>query len=383
MARLIGTDQDDTLHGGVRRDTIKGLDGNDLLIDDGSPNDIANPGVMEGGAGDDTITAASGVNLLEGGKGNDLVTGGSGHDDIFGDKGRDRLEGGGADDFILGGAGNDRIFGGDDIDYLYGDDGDDEVDGGLGADYLEGGLGDDKLDGGDGDDTIFGDPNFRFGVIQSETLRGGLGDDAIYAAVSDGVSKVYGEDGADTVQAGFNDVVFGGAGDDLVQVFGDGSLVEGGRGNDVLATTGASSLYGGAGDDTLIAGNAADVFAGKLFASGEVSAGGTSLDGDPLYEAMFGGPGANVYVVGSETIFSQGTMRIMRVGLTALDPEDVINIRVVNPSHTLEQSQISASYDSVDGVTTVGIDIDNNGTPDGFILIEGNWEGITIDRFVT
>jgi 3',5'-cyclic AMP phosphodiesterase CpdA len=96
--------------------------------------------VVDGGAGDDAITAYDAVTLIaDGGTGDDLVAGA---------RGDDTLRGGDGDDELLGNAGNDRLEGGD---------GDDELKGGAGEDTLVGGAGDDELTGGAGRDRfVFG-----------------------------------------------------------------------------------------------------------------------------------------------------------------------------------------------------------------------------------
>ncbi|MEQ8602544.1 MAG: FecR domain-containing protein [Marivibrio sp.] len=105
--------------------------------------DIINETVyIDGGAGDDTITAADLDKRLvaEGGDGDDVITGGAyaGGDETSQYSG-DYLSGGAGDDVIIGGAGDDEILGGagdDVIRYAVGD-GADVIDGGAGADTLE------------------------------------------------------------------------------------------------------------------------------------------------------------------------------------------------------------------------------------------------------
>jgi Ca2+-binding RTX toxin-like protein len=95
--------------------------------------------VLEGGAGNDTITAGAGNDTVRGGEGRDLVNAGSGNDVIDGGADIDKLYGDDGTDAIAGGEGNDYLFGLN------------------GADVLTGGAGNDYLHGGNGSDTfIFG-----------------------------------------------------------------------------------------------------------------------------------------------------------------------------------------------------------------------------------
>src|SRR5262245_11346625 len=69
--------------------------------------------VVDGGAGNDTITIAGGITQqcwLHGGAGDDrIVSGGWGNDLIFGGNGNDYLDGGPGNDTIFGGAGTDTL----------------------------------------------------------------------------------------------------------------------------------------------------------------------------------------------------------------------------------------------------------------------------------
>ena len=96
--------------------------------------------------------------LLDGGAGNDSLSGGSGDDDLFGQAGNDILRGGYGNDNLHGGAGNDRLFGGFGNDRLRGGDGDDYLNGGPGRDWFDGGAGADRIFARDGEvDIIFAD----------------------------------------------------------------------------------------------------------------------------------------------------------------------------------------------------------------------------------
>jgi len=122
-------------------DLGSGADSVDVGALDGT--DIINETVyIDGGAGDDTITATDLDKRLvaEGGEGDDVITGGAyaGGDETSQYSG-DYLSGGAGDDVIIGGAGDDEILGGagdDVIRYAVGD-GADVIDGGAGSDTLE------------------------------------------------------------------------------------------------------------------------------------------------------------------------------------------------------------------------------------------------------
>jgi len=100
--------------------TVNGLGGNDTLSSTAMA--VSGPLVtLEGGDGDDTITAGAGDDVLLGGNGNDRLIGLAG------------------DDLIDGGAGDDSVTGGLGDDILNGGDGTDTIDGGLGDDVAANG----------------------------------------------------------------------------------------------------------------------------------------------------------------------------------------------------------------------------------------------------
>lgn len=109
---------------------IKGTseDDNDLRVPpEGNPMLIGTPD-------DDDLHGLSGDDIINGLAGNDLAKGGRGDDQIFDTAGNDKL---------LGGQGDDRLYGGDGDDILRGGEGDDLLVGGRGKDTLIGGAGQD------------------------------------------------------------------------------------------------------------------------------------------------------------------------------------------------------------------------------------------------
>lgn len=133
------------------------------------------------------------------------------------------------------------------------------------------------IDGGDGDDTILGG-HFR------DRLNGGEGNDSILGG--DGRDEIYGGDGDDTLwtsagpvaRFGFNEIVYGGAGND--RIHGRGRL-SGDDGDDrIWGSDSADTLKGGDGDDTLISGNGPDKSYGgggnDMFVAGALSGGEVS-----------------------------------------------------------------------------------------------------------
>jgi Ca2+-binding RTX toxin-like protein len=71
--------------------------------------DVAVPGTLRGGAGDDILVGGASGDKLVGGSGNDKLVGRSGPDRLYGGAGDDRLIGGRGEDICRGGAGSDAI----------------------------------------------------------------------------------------------------------------------------------------------------------------------------------------------------------------------------------------------------------------------------------
>lgn len=153
-------------------------------------------GTVEGGSGDDILTATN----------SGIVYGGEGNDTIYGQNAADEHNNATGHEELHGGDGNDTIIGGTGDDILYGDAGDDTLyansttssDGSYGHDVLIGGEGDDTLVGtgrnstyvynyGDGNDTIIdsGNVGTTADVLELRNIRfddisvGKIGNDMV------------------------------------------------------------------------------------------------------------------------------------------------------------------------------------------------------------
>ncbi|MGE0152697.1 MAG: calcium-binding protein [Reyranellaceae bacterium] len=284
---LVGDANDGQSSSGVRSDTIWGLGGNDTIYgDDGST------------ALDETV---GGADMLLGGEGNDLIRGEGGDDHIEGQSGSDTLYGGGGNDLIYGEdpAGvdllsnfPDTIYGGIGNDTVYGGVGGDLIHGDAGADRLFGGSGDDSAAGGAGGDALFGEAG-------ADTLDGGVGPD-----------QLFGGEGNDFLRGGGGgasliDTLYGGAGDDTLQLDPDTVLNGGelrawdGIGNSpvLIGFAAAANLapdlfFGDGGFDTLLLNDGSDVL--------------TAWDGDVQGGALVYGNGGSQRLTGVELVLAGG-----------------------------------------------------------------------------
>ncbi|MCQ4162037.1 poly(beta-D-mannuronate) C5 epimerase [Roseomonas sp. GC11] len=270
--------------------------------------------VLNGTAGNDTLTGGGGRDTLAGNDGNDTLNGLGGSDQLSGGNGNDVLNGGNGDDVLLGEAGNDTLNGGDGTDILRGGDGNDILVGGNGTDTLTGGGGNDifryataaEMAGDTITDLLAGDlldlsalgakmigdlPFISDGTAQLRVWQLGVtmvsvdmdGDGVVDATLRLGDSAPLQETTAGsgilqrvldltlTGTAGV-DTLAGGAGNDTISgLAGDDSL-SGGAGNDTLAGgDGNDTLSGGLGSDTLAGGAGNDIFRWTL----------ADLDGTP------------------------------------------------------------------------------------------------------
>ena len=217
----------------IAGDRVKGIE-----IFSGSPHDDTFTegfsATIEGGDGDDTITAGNAaVSTLRGGDGDDTYvispTASGGIGDTIeedADEGADTIRFTGRDEAgAARGAGvsgtavvlpanvENAVAEGNVSDYIDGNALDNTISGGGGDDEIDGADGDDTIDGGAGDDTIDGGAG-------SDTIDGGAGDDTIDGGFGAGNNVINGGAGADTITFGVGDTVTGGPGADHFNVRG-------------------------------------------------------------------------------------------------------------------------------------------------------------------
>jgi Ca2+-binding RTX toxin-like protein len=255
-----GTDNADTLVGGLAADTLLGGKGNDRI-------DASDADSIDGGEGTDTVrfaAAVSAVNLLNAdlqNVENVLITntGNASYNfsaqseglDITGNSGADTLTGGSGNDTIVGNAGVDSIIAGAGDDIIVGAQDDALLDGGIQAskDVLKIGAAFNDLS----DDQIV---NIEEVQITEANLTVSLDQQLEslkivgYAA---GASTILGGVGNDTIIGGSGgDNITGGAGDDSITGGAGNDVLSGGEGADVLVGADASdTINGDAGVDTL------------------------------------------------------------------------------------------------------------------------------------
>jgi Ca2+-binding RTX toxin-like protein len=157
---------------------------------------------QDGGSGNDGLMGhGTQNNILHGLLGNDTVVGGAGRDYLRGEEGDDILFGGAefddvhgnqGSDTLHGGFGDDWVVGGKDNDLLYGQGGWDIVYGNLGNDTCEGGDYIDWVRGGQGDDVVRGGggDDWLWGDRGSDTISGGSGADRFHFHAEAGIDRI-------------------------------------------------------------------------------------------------------------------------------------------------------------------------------------------------
>jgi serralysin len=153
-----------------------------------------------------------------------------------------------------------------------------------------------------GKDTIYanGGDDYIYTGLGESLVYGEYGDDYIIATDINALDEVYGGIGNDTIynydinnlnltnNSNFyqRDRLYGGDGNDIINVRYQNAQVYGGDGSDLL--TGSGELYGGDGNDTLKAGN-----------------GGTYLDGGAGTDHLVGGSGDDTFIVDEQDTYEE------------------------------------------------------------------------------
>lgn len=211
-----------TITGGgtIKLDGVETLDltlgsaGDTITIDDLSKTDISdNTVIVNGEGGNDFINAAAAEKnlILNGGSGDDTLTASTGNDKLNGDSGNDTL---------IGNAGNDTLDGGTGIDGMTGGTGNDIY-------FVDNALDTVAENIGEGTDTVNSSITFTLGTdVENLTLLdsggaiNGIGNsDANILTGNSSINTLTGGAGNDTLDGGGgDDTLVGGTGDDTYTV---------------------------------------------------------------------------------------------------------------------------------------------------------------------
>jgi Ca2+-binding RTX toxin-like protein len=235
---LQGTAGNDSLSAAPAGTLLMGMDGDDTLY---------------GHVGGDKLYGGAGIDNLYGWNGNDILEGGDGNDLLVGDAGDDSLDGGLGDDHLFGEQGDDVLHGQEGSDYLEGNDGSDMLYGGAEIDNLVGGAGADTLDGGLGADNMVGgvgDDDYYMDNVRDWAEEGAVqGTDTVFSTVTWTLAENF----ENLTLAG--DAAINGSGNGLANTLVGNSAV-----NALAGGGGADILDGRAGNDTLTGGTGSDSY---------------------------------------------------------------------------------------------------------------------------
>jgi Ca2+-binding RTX toxin-like protein len=376
MAIINGTENNDSLTGGLDNDSISGLAGDDTL-NGGAGNDTLNGGdgldSLHGGTGDDTLIGTylvdsffyyneiTGEYYEEYVYSFDTLVGGSGNDvyKLIGYEYNDHIidaviredAGGGIDTVITGdpghslrpnvenlvfqrsydcqGSGNEldnRITSGGGDDYLTGYAGNDTLDGGGGDDQLYGGGGADSMSGGAGNDTLDGGGG-------DDDMSGGAGNDSYDVDNAGDVVIENAESGVDTVRSTVTHIL----GSNIENLVLTGDLAIHGTGNTLdnrlTGNRASNALTGSAGNDTLYGGLGTDILAGGagndtyvVDNTGDVLIEGASGGSDTVQSSVTHTLGSNIEdLVLTGSVAINGTGNALRNRLTGNSAGNTLN----------------------------------------------------------
>ena len=345
---------------------------------------------IEGGAGNDRLTASDEDDTVSGGLGNDTLYGLDGVDNLSGDQG---------DDQLYGGDMGDRLDGGDGNDWLSGDDGDDILLGGLGDDTLFGGAGSDTLGGGAGNDWMVGGLGHDVFVIEQS------GDQAIELA-NEGTDTVQSFLSANTLPANIENIQLmsfanananatGNALDNDMMGNIGANVMHGLDGNDTLdGFLGDDNLTGGNGNDFLIGGNGHDTLFGEAGADQLFGDGGDDvLVGGAGKEGLTGGAGNDLFkfnATSDSTTFAFDVIQDFVKGADKIDLSaiDANSLWAGNQAFTFNASKPFFTspgdlwVEQGRGFSSVCVDINGDGNADMRIDVTGTMTLTASDFFV-
>ena len=262
---LAGGEGNDTLNSGAGNDTLKGGSGNDAYFG-GNGNDLLSDSYNNNLSDSDTLDGGTGNDTLRGGGGNDTYIFDRGYgQDLISDYGTyksyyqaPRTTDGGASDTLIFGSSitHDNLrwnFDGKDLSFTLTD------------------SPDDKLTIGNFVNSIYRVENFQIEqdlVSMSEIMSSQTWSDSSETNSfnwTSGAISYKGLVGDDTITTGgYDDEIWGEAGNDRLNTGEGNDTVDGGDGDDVLsAGNGDNLIYGGSGSDNLSAGSGSDTLFGQ------------------------------------------------------------------------------------------------------------------------
>ena len=345
---------------------------------------IANGVVIEkadGGSSTDTITGNSASNILNGNGGNDTIYGGGGNDTINGGTGNDAMYGGGGDDTFKVDSSSDSV----------------------------------TENSSEGTDTVESSVTFTLGNnIENLTLTGasvntnGTGNSLNNIIIGDGWYNILtGGDGNDTlngggtVNAGGQDTLSGGAGDDTYYVYSEGggltNIIEGASAGidtiissvsydlnayashvENLTLTGGSEAKGNGLNNIITADSGSDTLYGY--------GGNDTLDGGSGADTMIGGTGDDIYIVdsssdvvtessgeGTDIVFTSATYTIgANIENLTLTGSSSYNLTGNSSNNTLTGN---SGNNLIDGGT--GVDTMIGGTGDDIYIVDSSSDVVT------
>ena len=210
----------------------------------------AQPPLVVGTTGNDTLNGGAGAEILIGRAGNDSLNGGAGNDRIYGDAGNDTASYAAATagvvvDLAAGTAsgadiGSDTLVS---IENAVGGSGNDQIAGNAADNALNGGAGNDIMTGGLGNDTYFVD---SAGDVVLEASGGG--SDTVYTSVNYGLTTGQEVETLSTTNSLATGTIYL-TGNDLGQnIYGNAgiSILDGLGGADTMAGYGGDDFYDGA-----------------------------------------------------------------------------------------------------------------------------------------
>jgi Ca2+-binding RTX toxin-like protein len=242
---------------GFSSDTVDCAGSASISVAAGNMDDIvvvalSMPATLNGGDGDDALTAGPVADTLNGGAGSDLLDGGAGPDTLSGGADVDTADYSnrtgnvsvGLDNVADDGESGENDDVRSDVQNVLGGAGDDTLTGSLGTNVLDGNGGNDSLDGGLGPDTLNGGPG-------TDTVSYATRLIAVTSDL-DGVANDGAPGEQDAIATDVENLVGGNGGDALTGSDLANALTGGGGNDTVEGGEGVDALSGGPGADTLL-----------------------------------------------------------------------------------------------------------------------------------